>query len=1181
MTGLVERNTDSENGTPSSTASNHIPAVIETTEDKKLTSPEFIHLKVHTAYSLLEGAVRIDKIADLCEQENMPAVAVTDSDNLFGALEFSETLASKGIQPIIGCSLSFYDNQEEATDSTHTVYGKEMPVLVFMATNETGYQNLVKLASRAYLAESDHVQKPHISFEDLHAYEEGLICLTGGKGGPLNLLLEQGQRPAAEVMLTRLSNLFGDRLYIEIQRHGLREEAQVEDSLIGLAYEHDIPLVATNEVYFTTPQDFESHDALICIAGGSYMVQEDRRRLTPLNHFRGVGEMTKLFADIPEALSNTVEIARRCSFRPETRAPMLPRLAGTLEEEAEALRQQARQGFEERLKDLTLVAEESVYRERLEFELDVIIKMQFPGYFLIVADFVQWARKKGIPVGPGRGSGAGSLVAYALTITDLDPLRFNLLFERFLNPARISMPDFDIDFCQERRDEVIRYVQEKYGKDRVAQIITFGKLQARAVMRDVGRVLQMPYGQVDRLCKMIPNNPANPVTLTEAIEGEPRLQEARREDELVERMLNISLNLEGLYRHASTHAAGVVIGEGPLEKFVPLYRDPRSDILVTQFNMKWVEQAGLVKFDFLGLKTLTVLEKTMGLLRERGTDIKLETIPLDDAKTYSMLSRGDTVGVFQLEGTGVRDTLRRMGVDRIEEIIALVALYRPGPMDNIPKYIACKHGREDPDYLHPSLESILRETFGVIIYQEQVMQIAQKLSGYTLSEADILRRAMGKKIRSEMNKQKKRFISGAVENGVDERKAESIFNLVNKFSGYGFNKSHAAAYALLAYQTAWMKCHYPAEFLAASMTLDVNNTDKLSVLRQEAERMSILVLPPSVIISDDVFTVTEDGNIAYALGAIKNVSRGAMADLVANRQEQGPFQNLSDFANRLDAGRLNKRAIESLAQAGAFDVLHNNRAEVYGSADRILSLSARAAENRRSRQQQLFGEGDDAVDELTLPEKEDWSQAERLTYENQVIGFYLSGHPLEDYGVFLKDEQIMTYSELAESTVTQGKIAGAVKAVRERRANKGNRYAFVELSDLSGEFEAVVFSEALEKAGDILEAGRAVVLYVDIDREGEDIRLRARSIRAFNDMVSDKVDDLRIFISVEAAIQEIEVCLSKETGKGQVSLVVLCQNPDMEVELTLPGGYAVTPERCRALKAINGVEAVQDIPVPN
>ena len=1134
--------------------------------------PQFIHLRLHSAYSLLEGAIRIKELPKLCRKEGMPAVALTDTANLFGALEFSEVLAEAGIQPITGCTLPVrLDEPEEP--SRGPLRREPAGSLALLVKDECGYENLMKLSSLAFL-EPESGEVAQVPLERVEQYSEGLICLTGGPDGLINRLIEQGQNDAAEVLLLRLRRTFGDRLYVELQRHDMPRERQAEGPLIEFAYKHEIPLVATNEPFFTTEAEYEAHDALICIAGGAYVVQQDRRRLTPEHRFKSQTEMLTLFADLPEATANTIEIARRCAYRPRSRNPILPKFAaGT--SEADELRRQAEEGLTARLAALETVAPEEEYRERLRFELDVIIKMDFPGYFLIVADFIQWAKQKGIPVGPGRGSGAGSVVAWALTITDLDPLRFGLLFERFLNPERVSMPDFDIDFCQERRDEVIRYVQDRYGVDKVAQIITFGKLQARAVLRDVGRVLQMPYGQVDRLCKLVPNNPANPVTLRQAIDGEPRLQEEQRSDETVARLLEIGGRLEGLYRHASTHAAGVVIGDRPLDELVPLYRDPRSDMPVTQFNMKWVEPAGLVKFDFLGLKTLTVINEATKLLARRDIKVDIEKLPLDDAASYEMLTRGETVGVFQLESSGMRDLVRQARPTNIEDIIALVALYRPGPMENIPKYLACKHGREEPEFLHETIEPVVEDTYGVIIYQEQVMQIAQVFAGYSLGEADLLRRAMGKKIKSEMDAQRERFVSGAVARGVEKKQAEFVFDLVDKFAGYGFNKSHSACYAVVAYQTAWLKANHPVEFLAASMSFDLNNTDKLGLFKQEAERLGIKVSPPCINRSEALFGVAEN-EILYALSAVKNVGRQAMEHLVELRNEGGPFRDLFDFASRINPRFINKRTFENLARAGAFDALNPNRAQVLASADLLLGTANVAAQERESQQDSLFG-GDSGVAaaQPSLPAVEPWLPMQRLTEEFNAVGFYLSGHPLDDYRAELQRAGVVTYAEMLKRTNTAEKIAGTVTARQERKSKKGNPFAFLGLSDPTGQFELVVFSEVLNSSRDLMQPGNAVVVSVEIDRTGEEVKLRAQSVRSVDDVVKDTGAGLKIFVDTSAPLEAVRTRLS-EKGKGLVSLVLMGEG-GREVELKLKERYKVTPQIRGAIKSVPGVVEIREI----
>jgi DNA polymerase-3 subunit alpha len=1146
----------------------------------------FVHLRTHSAYSLLEGALKIEELAALCVKHGMPAVAVTDTGNLFGALEFTLAAAKQGVQPIVGCQLGL-------TAGPAASPGGPLPApdpLILLVQSEAGYRNLMLLTSKAHL-ESAPGEAPQVSLEDLQANAAGLIALTGGTAGPVGRRLLHGQDSEAETLLLELARIYPGRLYIEIQRHGLDAERQIEDRLVDLAFTHDLPLVATNEAFFADEGMYKAHDALICIAEGSHVATEERRKLTPEHRFKSAEEMRALFADLPEAVDNTLAIAQRCAYMPGEVAPILPAFpteAGR--SEAEELRARSEAGLRRRLETLVFTAEMSdeererqahTYRERMDYELGVIEQMGFPGYFLIVADFIQWAKQEGIPVGPGRGSGAGSVVAWALTITDLDPLRWGLLFERFLNPERVSMPDFDVDFCQEQRDKVIHYVQEKYGRDRVAQIITFGKLQARAALRDVGRVLQMPYPQVDRICKLVPNNPANPVTLAEAIAGEPRLQEMRREDQTVKRLIDIALKLEGLYRHASTHAAGVVIGDRPLEQMIPLYRDPRSDMPVTQFSMKYVEKAGLVKFDFLGLKTLSVLALAERLIREGGGEIDLERIPLDDSRTYEMLGRAETVGVFQLESSGMRDVLRRLKADRFEDIIAVVALYRPGPMDNIPSYIRRKHGQEEPDYLYPSLEGILKETFGIMIYQEQVMQIAQELAGYSLGNADLLRRAMGKKIKAEMDAQRRHFLDGAKARGVPATKAEQIFDQVAKFAGYGFNKSHAAAYALVAYQTAYLKANYPVEFMAASMTFDMGNTDKLNVFRQELDRLRIKLLPPDVNRSQADFGVARQGDgakaILYALGAVKNVGGAAMRGLTAERESAGAFRTLGDFAQRADPRALNKRQVENLAKAGAFDALNPNRRQVFEGAETIVRHAAAAANDRASAQVSLFGDATGAGDmpNLALPQVEDWPAMDRLRQEYEAIGFYLSAHPLDAYEAGLKRLKAVRAGDLGRVLAREPgrhKAAGVVIGKQERTSRQGNRFAFVQFSDKTGVFEVMVFSDLLARCRDLLESGTALLVTLEARGDADDLRYTAQEIEPLESAVAQAGGGLKVFLADERPLRSLQSVLGRDAkGRGRVSLVLDLAGHE-EIEMELEGKYRLGPEIRQAIKAISGLE---------
>ncbi|PWB64512.1 MAG: DNA polymerase III subunit alpha [Bradyrhizobiaceae bacterium] len=1138
-----------------------------------------MHLHVHSSYSLLEGALTIGRLAELAKADRQPALALTDTDNMFGALEFSEKLAGSGIQPIVGCALALNFADLEAS-SRPGGQAMRLPRIVLLAAREEGYHNLMRLTSRAFL-EAPPGEPPHLRLDTLEGATAGLIALTGGPGGPLDLAIAAGQSELAASRFARLLALFGDRLYVELQRHGTSAEKLAEPALVDLAYAQGVPLVAGNEPFFATPADYEAHDALICIAEGRLLAESDRRQLTAEHYFKSRAEMSALFADLPEALASTVEIAQRCAFRPRTRKPILPRFTAAdgapLDENAE-LRREAEEGLRARAAAHGLAPGLTLddYRERLAFELGVIERMNYSGYFLIVSDFIRWAKGKGIPVGPGRGSGAGSLVAYALAITDLDPIRFGLLFERFLNPERVSMPDFDIDFCQDRRDEVIRYVQERYGREHVAQIITFGTLQARGVLRDVGRVLEMPYGQVDKLCKMVPMNPAAPVTLARAIEDEPRLQAARDAEPIVKRAFDIALKLEGLHRHASTHAAGIVIGDRPLAELVPLYRDPKSDLPVTQFNMKWVEQAGLVKFDFLGLKTLTVLQTAVDLLARRGIAIDLLGIPLDDPKSYELLARGETVGVFQVEGQGMRRALVDMRPDRFEDIIALVALYRPGPMANIPTYCARKHGRERPEYVHPKLEPVLRETFGVIIYQEQVMEIARLLSGYSLGEADLLRRAMGKKIRAEMAAQRQRFVDGAVARDIERAQAEAIFELLARFADYGFNKSHAAAYALVAYQTAYMKANYPVEFLAASMTLDMANTDKLAEFRAEAVRLGIKVDPPSVNRSGVTFDV-EGNTIHYALAALKGVGREAVKAIVEARGDR-PFRDLADFAERINPRALNKRVLESLAAAGAFDALEPNRARVHAGVDLILAAAQRRYEDAAVGQTELFG-GAAARAELPLPAAEPWLPGERLQKEFDAIGFFLSGHPLDEYALALKRLRVLSWSEFAAAVkagATAGRVAGTVVSRTERRTKTGNKMGIIELSDPSGHYEAVLFSEGLGQYRDLLEPGTAVLLFLTAEAQGDDVRARIQTVEPLDEAAQKTQNGLRVFLRSDQPIEAVARRLEPK-GDGEISMVLILEDGASEVEVKLPGRYRVSPQVAGAIKAVPGVIEVQAV----
>ncbi len=1143
-------------------------------------SEQFVHLRVRSAYSLLEGAIKAYDMGKLAAKNDMPAVAITDRCNLFGALEFSQACKDAGVQPIIACGLPV-----KGIGGIPTERWARIPTLALYAQNEQGYLNLTRLSSMAYV-DCDAADEPHVTWDKVVAHNEGLLLLSGGFDGPVDLLFRQSKPDDAQVALREMQSVFGDRFYIELQRHdggphgGIKGGA-AEAGLVAFAYANDVALVATNDAHFATPDLYRSHEALLCISDGAYLGVEDRRKVTKDHWFKPPKDMRALFADLPEACDNTLEIARRCAFMVSKRDPILPRFdTGAGRNEAEELAWQAREGLKMRLGQVKLAFPAEDYWARLEREIGVIQKMGFPGYFLIVSDFIKWAKAHGIPVGPGRGSGAGSVVAWALTITDLDPLRFGLLFERFLNPERVSMPDFDIDFCQERREEVISYVQQKYGRDRVAQIITFGTLQARAVLRDTGRVMQLPLGQVDRLAKMVPNNPANPTTLAQAIEIEPRLKQARDEEDTVRNLLDTALRLEGLYRNALTHAAGIVIGDRPLTELVPLYRDPRSDIPATQFNMKWVESAGLVKFDFLGLKTLTVLDRADKYLRKRGIDIRYTTLPLDDAPTYDLLASGQAIGVFQLESQGMRDTLRKLKCGSLEEITALISLYRPGPMDNIDTYVDRKFGRVEIDMLHPSLEPVLKETYGVIIYQEQVMQIAQILSGYSLGEADLLRRAMGKKKKEEMDLQKARFISGASEKGVPEAQSDGIFELVNKFAGYGFNKSHAAAYAFISYQTGYLKANHPVEFFAATMSLDIANTDKLAVFYQDARRFGVTIRPPDINRSMADFDV-ENGEILYALGAIRNVGFEAMQSVVQVREEGGRFVDLFDFLERIDPKAVNKRAIENLAKAGAFDSIHENRAQIVASADILVAYAQSIAAERAASQVSLFGSSE--ASRPRLPRIAAAAGPERLDEELVAIGFYLSGHPLQDMLDVFKRKRVTLYAEaigLAAEGAEAFRMAGVVRRRQERAAaGSGEKFAFVTLSDPSGEYEVLFPPESLRKNRDQLEPGQSIVLKVrSKGRDGE--------VRFFGDDAMPMANafntgDMGLKVHVSAQVIDL-VALKEQLEKAKAPAgggITLASslNGEGDIEVKLPYRYKLDQGLRGQLKAIVGVVELEDV----
>ena len=1139
----------------------------------------YVPLRIFSCYTMLEGAIDPKAAAKQAKRLDFPAAALTDRNGLYGVMPFTDACVEEGVQPIVAALLGVArPGQPEGRTPL-------IDWLALYAQDETGYENLCALVSAAHL-DRPVEEEAHVPFVALEGRTGGLIALTGGGEGALARLLAEGQDRAAEALLDRLVELFPGRLYIELSRRGDPVEQAAEAALIELAYAGGLPLVATNPAAYAEAGFHRAHDAMLCIAQSSQLDRDDRNRSSPEAWLKPAAEMRALFADLPEAIANTSVIARRCAFGAPRRQPILPRTAPDAEAEAEQLRRDARSGLEHRLASYQLAEDERrAYFERLDYELDVIVGMGFPGYFLIVADFIKWAKEQGIPVGPGRGSGAGSVVAWALTITDLDPIRLGLLFERFLNPERVSMPDFDIDFCETRRGEVIHYVQQRWGADRVAQIITFGKLKARAVLKDTGRVLQMPYGQVDRLAKLVPNHPTDPWTLERALNGVPELAAEYRSDPDVRRLFDLAMKLEGLPRHSSTHAAGVVIGDRPLDQLVPLYRDPRSDMPVTQFDMKYVEGAGLVKFDFLGLKTLSVLRKAVEMLARRGVHVDLDRLEWDDPQVYALLQRGDTVGVFQLESEGMRRTLAAVKPDNFGDIVALVSLYRPGPMDNIPAFGARKNGREPIHYPHPMLEGVLKETYGIFVYQEQVMEAAKVLAGYSLGEADLLRRAMGKKIKSEMEAQRDRFVTGCAANGIAAAKANELFELIDKFAGYGFNKSHAAAYALVAYQTAWLKAHHPVEFFAASMCFDIHVTDKLAVFVDDMRRLGVECLPPAINASEAEFSVEVGGEglaVRYALGALKGVGEKAMEHLVEERRAHGPFRDLDDFAARVDPRLLNRRQIESLAGGGAFDGLAD-RAAAFAAAETILAAAASAADARESGQGGLFGEGPANVVPIRMPTAEKWTLAQRMTQEKESFGFYFSAHPTDNYRHLAEAHGARTFAALAAmpAPADGGRVGATMAALAEdtrwRTSARGRRYMMATLSDASGQFEATVFDDAVaEQVANAAKAGQCALLGVELDRRpGEETpRVTIRSLQPFESLAKRTRLQLEVEAEDPAAVRALAAAVAGCRG-GHGQLRLRTRFIGGEAELVLGRDFVVDAELAARLERLDGIAAVR------
>ena len=1110
-----------------------------------------------------------ERLVKLCVKYEMPALALTDSSNLFGALEFSRLAVERGIQPIVGSSVSVRLDDTTKFESN----------MVLLAKDDTGLSNLMKIVSSSFSNRNDK-GKPAVNFESIRSCGEGLIALTGGVDGVLFSSLLKERKVVDDLL-----EIFGDRLYVELQRH--TPNPQYENSVIKYAYEKGIPLVATNNVLFESKDRSASHNILICIANGENLSnQRDETKVSEEQYFKSCTEMEALFSDIPEAIENTWRIAKRCSTFVKTSPILLPSFVRDENiSEEDLLIQETKVGLQKRMSEQILRNLETeseidrlkeIYEARLAHELNVICSMNYAGYFLIVSDFIKWSKDNNVPVGPGRGSGAGSLVAWVLDITDIDPIKFGLIFERFLNPDRISMPDFDIDFCQEKRDKVIEYVRRKYSDDHVAQIITFGKLQPRAALRDVGRVMQMPYGQVDKICAMVPNNPAKPLTLSEAVDVNKALREEMEKDRAVGRLVEISLQLEGLYRHVSTHAAGIVISRKPVSEVVPLYTDGNSSMSITQYDMKSCEYAGLIKFDFLGLKTLTLVDKVSQLIRRHDPSFDISKIALDDEQTYEFLSMGESVGVFQLESAAMKTALRKLQPDSIEDIIALISLNRPGPMENIPKYVACKHGKEKPDYLHPMLTEVLKETFGVIIYQEQVMQIARILSGYTLSEADLLRRAMGKKNREEMDKQRKGFVAGAISKGVQEEKAVEIFNMVEKFAGYGFNKSHAAAYGIISYQTAYLKSRYPVEFYVILLNMDINNTDKLRLFCYEVKLHGIEVMPPDINASGVLFEI-QDGKIRYGLAAVKNAGVAVLESIIGERNKNGKFRCIWDFLDRISHKVLSKRIMESLVKSGAFRSIHDNCRQIYESLGFLLRYNASSSMQKTGNQIDLFAiSGDKQVQEKMLQEVKDWSWKDFLRNEHEMLGFYLSGHPLDscligNYGLTaLKEIGDIVYNKKGSSV----RIAVVIDSIRIRSSQRG-KFAILDISDQNCTDEISIYDEkTIDDNADHLYSGNILIITASIKETEGGYRLIANKLSPLGDSSSGiEVPVCRIELLNRADVSDIKLLLA-ECPKGKTELRLIARLNSKKVEVQLSGKYSLSRDIINSLDSLSCVESV-------
>ena len=1086
----------------------------------------FIHLRSQSSYSLSEGALKIEKLVNLAKKNNMPAIALTDNNNMFGILEFSIACINNSIQPIIGTSINYLDIQTKEHPSQ----------LNFLVMNEEGYKNLLYLSSISHTSGNNPIGVYH---KDLKKYNNGLICYIGGEYNPLLILKHQNKIEEISVFINNFRNMFGQDFLFEIQRVQDPKIDGFEKEFLEYSQNFTIPIIGSNNIKYENENDYNAHDVLLCIAQKLTINQTNRKVSNSEIYFKTSEQMINIFEDIPEIIENNFRIALKCNYYPKEILPKLPKFSSDQNlSESELLNLKSKEGLLLRLQEMNINSP-SIYQERLNYELEIINNMGFAGYFLIVADFVNWAKNKEIAVGPGRGSGAGSVVAWSLSITDLDPLQYGLLFERFLNPERVSMPDFDIDFCQNRRDEVIEYVNNKYGKECVAHIITFGTLASRAAIRDVGRVLEIPYSEIDQFAKLFPYNPANPLSLDESINSDKNLKEMVASDERLSNVVDISLKLEGLHRHASTHAAGVVIGDSSIINNVPLYKDPNTSVNATQFSMKYVEKAGLIKFDFLGLTTLSIIQDSIKLIKENHSNFDLKHIPMDDKKTFQQLSKGEAIGIFQLESNGMGSVLRQLQPDKFEEIIAVVALFRPGPMDHIPSFCNRKHGKEKIEYLHPLLEKVLEETYGIIVYQEQVMQIAQVLSNYTLGEADLLRRAMGKKIQKEMDAQKNRFIEGAKSNKISINEASKIFDLVNKFAGYGFNKSHAAGYALLAYQTAYLKTNFPYEFMTATFNYSIDRTDRIILLNKELSNLNIEFKKPDVNHSQAKFSIEENNgfkSIRFGLSAIKGVGIKSMSNLVKERENNGKFIDIIDFMNRLKGDVINKRQLEKLVQAGSFDSIETNRAKLFYNVPKFVEIYG-GSNFKDQNQPILFEENKLSFDDSNLFDQQidDWSSGFLLKNELEVIGFYFSSHPVSLYPKnYFRRNNIIEWNQIKlNEDIKSAKIVGSILDIKERSNKEGRKYAFLTVSTLESQIELTIFSDKLNDFRNLIKEGNLLLFHIDISRDIENMRLIIRKIEDFEQTFSNQKKIINIYLQQYFEIDLLEKLFKKSNRKNE------------------------------------------------